>query len=118
MNKLMQRTAFWVAATLVGALSLAPVAELPAQVFNVWDKAQHTAGFTVLTLLGGLAYPGSHGKTLIGLFVYGALIEVAQSATGWRNGDLLDLLADAVGVWLGALVLAIARPRSRRSRPQ
>jgi len=118
MNKLLSRTAFWVAMTLVGTLSLAPVTELPAQVFNIWDKAQHTAGFVVLTLLGGRAYSRSCGKMLLGLLLYGALIEMVQSATGWRNGDLLDLLADAFGVWLGALVLAIPRPWSQRSRPQ
>lgn len=118
MNHLLLRTAFWVAMTLVGTLSLVPVTELPAQAFNIWDKAQHAAGFMVLTLLGGLAYPRPQGKVLIGLLVYGALIEVAQSATGWRNGDLLDLLADATGVWLGSLVLAIIQLWPPRSRPQ
>ncbi|MDQ7744355.1 VanZ family protein [Hydrogenophaga pseudoflava] len=118
MNRLLLKTAFWTAVAMVGALSLAPVTELPAQVFDTWDKAQHAGGFLLLALLGGLAYPGPRGKVLIGLLLYGALIEVAQSATGWRNGDLLDLLADAVGIWLGAVVLAIPLPWPQRSRPQ
>ena len=118
MNHLLLKTAFWAAVALVGTLSLAPVTELPEPVLNTWDKAQHAGGFLMLTLLGGLAYPKPRAKVLIGLLAYGALIEVAQSATGWRNGDLLDLLADAVGVGLGALVLAIPLPRSQRSRPQ
>ena len=54
----------------------------------------------------------------MGLLVFGALIEVAQSSTGWRNGDLLDLLADAAGVWLGSLVLAVALLWPLRSSPQ
>lgn len=118
MNHLLLKTAFWANVLLVGALSLAPVTELPAQVFNIWDKAQHAGGFLLLVILGGLAYPTRRGKVLIGLLFYGALIEVAQSLTGWRNGDLLDLLADAVGVWLGALVLAIPMSLAQRSRPQ
>lgn len=118
MNRLLLIAAFWAAMVLVGALSLVPATELPAQVFSIWDKAQHAGGFLLLALLGGLAYPTSRGKVLIGLLVYGALIEVAQSATGWRNGDLFDLLADAVGVWLGALLLAIPLSWSHRSRPQ
>lgn len=118
MNHLLLKTAFWAAVAVVGALSLAPVTELPAQVFDTWDKAQHAGGFLLLALLGGLAYPGPRAKVLIGLLVYGALIEVAQSATGWRNGDPLDLLADAVGVCAGTLVLAMPLPRPQRSRPQ
>lgn len=118
MNHLLLKTAFWTVVALVGVLSLAPVTELPAQVLNIWDKAQHTVGFVLLTLLGGLAYSRQPGKVLTGLLVYGALIEMMQSATGWRNGDLLDLLADAAGVWLGSLILAIPQLRSSRSRPQ
>jgi VanZ family protein len=118
MNHFLLKTAFWAAMALVGVLSLAPVTELPVQVFNIWDKAQHTGGFMLLTLLGGMAYSRLRGKVLMGLLVYGALIEVAQSATGWRNGDLLDLLADAAGVWLGSLVLAVALLWPLRSSPQ
>lgn len=118
MNHLLLKAAFWTAMALVGVISLAPVTELPAQVFNIWDKAQHTGGFLLLTVLGGRAYSRLLGKVLIGLLVYGALIEMMQSATGWRNGDLLDLLADAAGVWLGSLILAIPQLWPSRSRPQ
>ncbi|QBM28830.1 VanZ family protein [Hydrogenophaga pseudoflava] len=118
MNRLLLKAAFWAAVVLVGTLSLVPATELPAQVFNIWDKAQHAGGFLLLALLGGLAYQKPRGRVLFGLLVYGALIEVAQSATGWRNGDLFDLVADAVGVWLGALLLAMPLPWSQRSRPQ
>lgn len=105
MTSLMLKTAFWIALAAVGLLSLTPVEHLPSQVFDVWDKAQHAAGFALLALLGGLAHRDQRPRVLIGLLLYGALIEVAQSATGWRHGDLLDLLADAVGVLAGLLAL-------------
>lgn len=118
MTNLMLKTAFWMAVLMVGALSLAPAEQLPVQVFDIWDKAQHASGFVLLTLLGGTAYRSQRMLVLIGMLTYGALIEVAQSATGWRHGDLQDLLADAVGVMLGAAILAVAQPRQTRSDPQ
>lgn len=105
MTNLMLKTAFWIALAAVGLLSLTPVEHLPSQVFDVWDKAQHAAGFALLAVLGGAAHRHQHLRVLSGLLLYGALIEVVQSATGWRHGDLLDLLADAVGVLAGMLAL-------------
>ena len=67
-------------------------------VFNWWDKAQHALGFAVLTAFGLLAYPKARWRLPWGLLLLGALIEMAQTATGWRQGDWLDLLADAVGI--------------------
>jgi VanZ family protein len=53
----------------------------------------------------------------LGLLAYGAAIELAQSATGWRFGDWLDLLADLIGIILGSLtVLAIRRVRAAQHR--
>jgi VanZ family protein len=105
MTTLMLKTAFWTALAAVGLLSLTPVEHLPSQVFDVWDKAQHAAGFALLALLGGTAHRDQRPRVLTGLLLYGGLIEVAQSATGWRHGDLLDLLADGVGVLAGMLAL-------------
>jgi hypothetical protein len=34
----------------------------------------------------------------LGLLIYGAVIELAQAATGWRQGDWLDWIANALGV--------------------
>jgi VanZ family protein len=105
MTTLALKTAFWIALAAVGLLSLTPVEHLPSQVFDVWDKAQHAAGFALLALLGGAAHCNQRPRVLIGLLLYGAFIEVAQSATGWRHGDLLDLLADAIGALAGMLAL-------------
>ena len=97
------RVAFWACLLGVVVLSLTPVQQLPPQVLNLWDKAQHAGGFAVLTLLGLWAYP-QRAVTLLAamllaaMLALGAGIEVAQSATGWRYGDVLDWVADAVGV--------------------
>ena len=48
---------FWSAALGVAVLSLMPTNYLPAQVFSLWDKAQHALAFTALASLGLLAYP-------------------------------------------------------------
>ncbi len=104
-----RRAVFFAAAAGVLALSLTPVAHLPPQVFNLWDKAQHAGGFAALTVLGCWAWPTSVRRVVIGLLAYGLFIEVAQSLTGWRHGDVWDWLADAVGVLAGVLVSLSAK---------
>ena len=85
-------------------LSLLPGSYLPPQTFNIWDKAQHAGAFLLLSLMALHVFPKRTGSVVCGLLLYGAVIEVAQSATGWRYGDWQDLLADAVGVWAGFAV--------------
>ncbi len=99
------RAAFWTSVALIGGFSLLPPELLPPQTFSVWDKAQHAGGFALLTVLGQLAYRGWAWRMAGALLAYGALIEWAQWATGWRTGDLQDLLADAVGIGVGALLV-------------
>jgi hypothetical protein len=91
------KAAFWACVLGTVFLSLVPVGFLP-QAFNWWDKAQHALGFAVLTTLGLVAYPKLQWQLAWGLLVLGGFIELAQAASGWRRGDWLDLLADAVGV--------------------
>jgi hypothetical protein len=92
------RAAFWLACLAVAVLSLLPVDQLPSGVFDWWDKAQHALGFLVLAVLGLLGYSAFVGRLVPGSLGFGAVIEFAQVATGWRNGDWQDWFADAVGV--------------------
>ncbi len=57
-------------------------------------------------------------SVLVGLLIFGAAIEIAQSVTGWRYGDPLDWVADAVGVLAGFLALtpALSPPSGRGSK--
>jgi VanZ family protein len=55
-------------------------------------------------VLGLWAYPLRGLRLALGLLAYGLGIELAQAATGWRFGEVADLLADAVGVAVGWVV--------------
>jgi len=91
------QAAFWAFVLGTVFLSLVPVEFLP-QAFNWWDKAQHALGFAVLSVLGLVAYPNLRWRLPWGMLLLGGCIELAQTATGWRRGDWLDLLANAVGI--------------------
>ncbi len=100
----MRKVIFWCALTTVLALSLMPGPMVPTGL-HFWDKAQHFLGFFGLTGLGLLAYPKKPLLHMAGYFLLlGGFIEVAQWATGWRQGDWLDLLADALGTGSALLV--------------
>lgn len=103
------RVAFGLACLAVAVLSLLPVEQLPPGVFDWWDKAQHASGFLVLAVLGLLGYPGMLGRVVLCLLGFGAAIEFAQAATGWRYGDWQDWLADAVGVAVVYAVWTVVR---------
>ncbi len=116
LNLRLVQTAFWVCALSTAFLSLVP-SELLPQAFNWWDKAQHALGFAVLTGLGLLAYPKARSWLPWGLFLFGACIELAQAASGWRRGDWLDLLADAVGILVVLAAGYLARSQVGSTAP-
>lgn len=105
------RLAFGGCMLVVMALSLMP-AEVPMPSTG-WDKSNHFLAFFVLTLLGGVAYPGRTALVLTGLLAYGGLIEVLQSFTPSRSAEWGDLLADAVGLLLGWMVLQLVRMQAQ-----
>jgi VanZ family protein len=89
----------WVLAMgLVTVLALLPVEHLQLPVFDWWDKAQHALAFAVLTAGACLLWPRATVRVVVGMIAYGAALELAQWAVGWRFAEWSDLLADAVGV--------------------
>jgi len=96
------RLGFWALLLGVAVLSLMPGNYLPPQTAHVWDKTQHAFAFAVLGAWGLLAYPRHLWQVLIALLAFGGAIELAQASTTWRFGDWHDLLADAVGLAMGA----------------
>lgn len=75
------------------------------------DKFQHLLGYFLLTFWHaqlGLSTPAFLRRGLA-FIVLGALIEVLQAQTGYREGDLRDLAANVVGVVFG-LVIGSAHP--------
>ena len=83
---------------LVTVLALLPVEHLQLPVFTWWDKAQHALAFAVLTAGACLLWPRATVRVVVGMIAYGAALELAQWAVGWRFAEWSDLLADAVGV--------------------
>lgn len=112
----MKKTAFWCFLVSVVVLSLLPNDYLPPPAFNIWDKAQHAMAFAVLTVTGTGAYEARRLQIVVGLFLLGGLIELAQAATGWRYGEWFDLLADGIGI-AGALGMMFIWSRLRAWRP-
>ena len=98
-------------------LSLAPSSlALPT---TGWDKANHALGFAVLGLLGQWAWPGRTAVVLTALLAYGGLIELLQSFTPDRSAEAVDLLADWVGLLVGAgLAFLVERLRSAGQEAQ
>jgi VanZ family protein len=100
----------------VMVLALLPIQHLDLPVFDWWDKAQHVFAFVVLTGGALLFWPGASARVVIGMITYGAGIEWAQWAVGWRFAEWADLAADTVGVvgaWL--LVSGFQRVRVNKS---
>jgi VanZ family protein len=87
-------------------LSLAPATpELPT---TGWDKSNHFVGFAALAFLGCFAYPSWISGVLLGVFLYGGLIEIMQSFTTYRLAEWSDWIADGVGVGAGYALRVIA----------
>ena len=95
------------ALVVVTVLSLLPAS--PDAPSTGWDKTDHLLGFGLLAILACQSWPQRHVAALAGLLVYGGLIEVLQSFTGYRFAEWSDLLADALGLLLGWSLLQSAR---------
>lgn len=107
------KASFWSLVALTVVMSLLPGEKIPSTLV-FWDKAQHALGFAALAVFGLLAYPRALRRMVPGLLVLGLVIECAQAMTGWRQGDWMDWLADALGVVLGsAAMVATMRWRGR-----
>ena len=81
-----------------------------------WDRVAHGVLFALLAWAwcAPAARAGQVRGVLVaavGAVAYGGAIEVAQMLVGYRSGEWMDLVADAAGVAVGALVAAGIWPR-------
>lgn len=111
-----QRRIWWILLALAVAwtawASLVPVSALPA--VHVWDKLAHAVNYAVLTLLLLSAQPRLAPWLVVAIVLaFGGLIELAQLATGYRNGEWLDMLANLVGVLAGIAAWLLLRRLGR-----
>jgi VanZ family protein len=101
---------------VVAALSLAPSAALPST--SLGDKVEHVIAYAALGLLGVAS--SRHGVTraaawrqVLGLAVYGIVIELLQSLSPGRSPDALDVAADIVGAGAGCAAAILLRHMTR-----
>ena len=95
---------------LLAWLSLLPTVNVPEV---LWDKALHAAAYLVFVALGAPVCREGRQVMVLGLIVlvYGGLLELAQNFVPGRYMSLGDLVANAVGVLLGMLLLTGLRRR-------
>ena len=82
-----------------------------------WDKLNHMAAFAALAFTASLGWPGSvrmRALVLGALLAYGGLIELVQMQVPGRSAEWADLVADAVGLLVGAAAASLLLHGSRR----
>ena len=95
---------FWGAACFAFVMAVLPhPPQLPGEPN---DKVEHIIAFATLALVGSFAYFAAPiGRLLLGLSLFGALIEVVQAIPSLhRDSDVIDWVADTAAV-LVVLVL-------------
>ena len=97
---------------LVLVLSLLPN-ESAAPFSTGWDKGNHVLAFAVLVGLALHGWPGHALRVVAGHVGFGLLIELLQGLTTHRSFDPLDILADVVGLALGAVTYRAVQARRR-----
>ncbi|VVO03105.1 VanZ family protein [Pseudomonas fluorescens] len=76
------------------------------QIYENQDKLHHWAGFFCLTVSAFLAFPGTRLIWLLLLPLLGSmLIELEQSLMPLRTASLGDMVANALGVLCGMVVI-------------
>ena len=109
------KVGFWLTLIVLTYLFLVPPQYLVPDIFDWWDKLQHSLAFGVLTFLGLLAYCTNQIKVrrmVLALVSYGALIEILQSVSGWRYGEFRDWLADLLGIFIAVVIFRLLRNNS------
>lgn len=116
--RLVFRCLFIATLMLVFWLALQPAPDI-VKLVSWQDKIEHAVLFALLMALGVVAWPSHLPVVAAGLLGYGAAMEIAQSLTGYRFGEMWDWIADAVGIAVAALParhLALRGTVTRSSR--
>lgn len=106
-------SAYGFAVAVLLYLTLAPSKDLPE--VNIWDKAEHSISWLVLTGIGLAFWPNRPGRIAGFAFFLGALVEVLQTYLPFgRDGDIHDLIGDSVGIAAALVIWAVVRALVRR----
>jgi VanZ family protein len=76
---------------------------------HIYDKALHASAFCTLAFLADFAFPRSRfvPAKALSLVGYGILIEVVQHFLPYRSAEVLDVLADVVGLVVYAVMIPL-----------
>lgn len=104
---LLSRYCFFLAITAITVLAVWPTKDLV--VSTGWDKSNHLLAFFVLLLLAdyGWEQKSSLWIKVLGLLVYGLLLELLQAMVPPREFSLADIFSDGLGM---ALYLLLRSP--------
>jgi VanZ family protein len=104
----MIRTLWSVAILAVLATALMPVPEVPALPSNV-DKLVHLLCYLVLGMLAVLAQRRvpQRAAAAVAMVALGMVIELAQGRLPWRSFEWADIVANTLGVSIGAVAALI-----------
>lgn len=97
---------FYSACISIYILAILP-SNLAPTIGNFSDKAHHIFAFIVLSLLLQLSHKLSYLWHFLLLSFYGVFIEFSQLFAVQRSAELLDILADIVGVSAGLFIFYI-----------
>ncbi|MDJ0918209.1 MAG: VanZ family protein [Woeseiaceae bacterium] len=70
------------------------------------DKLVHAVTFAIMTTwFGGQYAQQGFWKILLGLALFGVLIEICQGVVGYRTRDAIDVAANLVGILVGYVIV-------------
>ena len=102
----------WLTIGVMMLLAVAILSLIPIAGTGVNDKLSHLITYAVLA--GWFVLQVSSIRALLmvmlGLIAYGALIELLQGQTDYRQAELADVFANALGVFIGVLIYRSALP--------
>jgi VanZ family protein len=114
--ELVSRCIFGPVLLLISYLAFTPIDY--STVSTLWDKLDHALAFFVLAILLDATFRWRKLRLFkfCLLLGYGVFIEVVQWFLSYRDGSILDLLSDAVGLtaYLGVLFASVCIAHFKR----
>jgi len=99
-HSLVFKILFWIALVVSYIAAVLPQ-DMAPQIGSLNDKGHHILAFMTLSLLLQFGYRIKSWYVFFLLLGYGIFIEVSQLYAINRYGDVQDVLADTVGIFIG-----------------
>lgn len=96
---------------LVGIEFLATTTTVHIEIVeSMWDKSNHFIAFFVLYILLSFGYTNlTFIKKVMLLLIFGIQIELVQELIGRSQFSGFDLIADAIGIFIGLIVIFLKK---------